>query len=319
MSTTALKLAALIFMVLDHIGMFIPGMPIALRWVGRLSAPIFVFCTVEGFSHTHSKKQYMLRLYLAGVFMGLLNHWISIIDLPLSNFSPVTGISNNIFRTLFCISVLCFVIDSLQKKDKNRRKYLAVYLIWQIGAYLILLLISGINSHFPTTVLTEILEFLPNLFGSVYYLEGGWVFLLLAVCLYLVKDNKKTLAKGYLSFCAVYFAVTVTQFLPRVLIRLQYFAYILARNGQVKLGEALFQFQDFLYDFGMRHSGLATGYSSELNPFFTEYQWMMIGALPFLLAYNGKKGKGYQYFFYFFYPIHIYLLYFIGGWIGAMG
>lgn len=317
MSTTELKLTALFFMVLDHIGVFIPGMPIVLRWVGRLSLPIFIFCTVEGFSHTHSKKRYMLRLYLAGIFMGLLNQWISIIGYTLSDFSPVkTNVDNNIFRTLFCISVLCFLIDSFQKKNSNRRKYLAAYCVWQVGVYLFLALWGRFLP--PSPLSEEIVRFLPNLFGSVYFLEGGWVFLLLGVLLYLVKDNKKALAAGYFSFCAAYFAVTVTQFLPRVLIKLQYYAYVLGNSGQTGLSTALSGFEGILHDFCMRHSGLAAEYSSELNPFFTEYQWMMVGALPFLLAYNGKKGKGYKYFFYFFYPIHIYILYFIGGWIGAM-
>ncbi|MCJ8007212.1 TraX family protein [Lederbergia wuyishanensis] len=45
---------------------------------------------------------------------------------------------------------------------------------------------------------------------------------------------------------------------------------------------------------------------------FADYQWMMIAALPLLLLYNGKKGAGLKYFFYFFYPIHIIILYFIG-------
>ncbi|MBS4220083.1 hypothetical protein KHA96_17360 [Bacillus sp. FJAT-49711] len=45
---------------------------------------------------------------------------------------------------------------------------------------------------------------------------------------------------------------------------------------------------------------------------FADYQWMMIGALPLLLLYNGKRGVGLKYFFYFFYPIHIIILYFIG-------
>ncbi|WP_100042808.1 TraX family protein [Lacrimispora sphenoides] len=41
MSSTSLKILAAILMLIDHIGEFIPGMPIYLRWFGRISAPIF--------------------------------------------------------------------------------------------------------------------------------------------------------------------------------------------------------------------------------------------------------------------------------------
>jgi hypothetical protein len=40
-------------------------------------------------------------------------------------------------------------------------------------------------------------------------------------------------------------------------------------------------------------------------------QWMMIFALIPVLFYNGKRGKGNKYFFYVFYPAHIYLFYII--------
>lgn len=43
--------------------------------------------------------------------------------------------------------------------------------------------------------------------------------------------------------------------------------------------------------------------------FYDNFQWMMIGALPFLALYNGQRGKGMKYLFYVFYPLHIYVLY----------
>ncbi|MGN7403544.1 TraX family protein [Cytobacillus praedii] len=45
---------------------------------------------------------------------------------------------------------------------------------------------------------------------------------------------------------------------------------------------------------------------------FADFQWQMLLALPLLLLYNGKKGFRLKYFFYFFYPTHIIILYFIG-------
>lgn len=46
--------------------------------------------------------------------------------------------------------------------------------------------------------------------------------------------------------------------------------------------------------------------------FFTEsFQWIMIFAAIPILMYNGKPGRKSKYFFYIFYPSHIYVLYFI--------
>ncbi|NMB26798.1 MAG: conjugal transfer protein TraX [Tissierellia bacterium] len=50
--------------------------------------------------------------------------------------------------------------------------------------------------------------------------------------------------------------------------------------------------------------------------FFPNPQWMMVFALPFILMYNGKKGKDIKYFFYIFYPLHIWVLYIIGFFMG---
>ena len=48
-----------------------------------------------------------------------------------------------------------------------------------------------------------------------------------------------------------------------------------------------------------------------------EFQWMMIAALPFMILYNGKRGQySLKYLFYAFYPLHIWILYFVRYSIG---
>lgn len=44
------------------------------------------------------------------------------------------------------------------------------------------------------------------------------------------------------------------------------------------------------------------------NLLLVNFQWLMIGSLPLLMLYNGQKGKGWKWFFYVYYPLHIYLL-----------
>lgn len=44
-------------------------------------------------------------------------------------------------------------------------------------------------------------------------------------------------------------------------------------------------------------------------------QWMMIFAVIPILLFNGEKGKGMRNFFYFFYPLHIWILYLISAYL----
>ena len=49
--------------------------------------------------------------------------------------------------------------------------------------------------------------------------------------------------------------------------------------------------------------------------FFNNIQFCMILFLPFIFLYNGKKGKSMKYFFYIYYPVHVYILMLIGQYL----
>ena len=69
---TQLKTIALALMVLDHIHYFFEFtgcIPTVFNMLGRLSAPLFLFCTVEGFAHTYLQQMYMKRLDLSASLM----------------------------------------------------------------------------------------------------------------------------------------------------------------------------------------------------------------------------------------------------------
>ena len=49
------------------------------------------------------------------------------------------------------------------------------------------------------------------------------------------------------------------------------------------------------------------GMTSE-NLFILNDQWFMVLSLPFILLYSGQRGKKMKYFFYMYYPLHVYVL-----------
>jgi len=78
-ATGFLKVAALVFMLCDHLGkMVFPNIP-EMRMLGRIAFPLYAWCLVVGFCYTRSVPKYMLRLLLVGLvsqplYMLALNH-----------------------------------------------------------------------------------------------------------------------------------------------------------------------------------------------------------------------------------------------------
>ena len=63
-----LKYLALVLMVMDHIHYmfeFTGYVPIWFSWLGRIAAPLFLFCLIEGFIHTHDRKKYFKKIYFS--------------------------------------------------------------------------------------------------------------------------------------------------------------------------------------------------------------------------------------------------------------
>lgn len=263
MSCFYLKIIALILMFLDHTGEFFPDIiPIFFRWAGRLSAPIFIFCLVQGLVHTKSRKKYLLRLYIGSVIMGFGNIILNMIY----NHSPVP-ITNNIFATLFLVAVIITAIESTRSMRK-KLCYIFLLIVMQIviiSATIILVsgMFGGLNSVKAACYCYGVGGFFPN----VVFCDGSFLWVILGTLMYWLRDRRR-------SFIIMYSIFSLLQ---------PFFTVSYGFNLKVIL--------------------------------FINYQWMMLGALPILLAYNGFKGKSFKYFFYIFYPIHIWVLFIISNFI----
>ncbi|MGB8452332.1 MAG: TraX family protein [Anaerocolumna sp.] len=281
MTTFSLKILALVLMVIDHIGLFFPFTPIWFRWLGRLSAPLFVFCMVLGFSYTRNKSIYLIRMYLFGLGM-------SIIDYILNQFTDSNLVANNIFVTLFSIA---FIIRLIEYKRENHPKwkiYLLCYFIWQMVS---LLICYYIDVHYDKSI-----YFFIGLLANIFYNEGGFIFVALGITLYYAKNSKRKIALFYTLFCFLYSFITITAIIPRLMTRIDFYGF-----------HNLYNILSFIFPI-LGFDTIGIYYDSI---FYWNFQWMMIGSLPFMLIYNGKKGKSIKYFFYTFYPLHIIILFII--------
>lgn len=208
MTTTALKLTALALMFVDHIYEFIPGMPVLLTILGRISAPVFFFCAVWGFHYTHSRPVYLLRMYLCSALMGILN-----CVLNAAFVSPWRPCRNNIFSALF---VICLFIW-LWEKGRTPGKKVLMGTVWIAANALMYFASVGLLLYTPlSAVLRTALGWkygvslavagcLPN--GMTC--EGGFLAVSMGLVLYFCKGSRKELCWGYGIFCAGYLALLV--------------------------------------------------------------------------------------------------------------
>lgn len=257
MTTTALKLLALALMFCDHIYEFIGGAPIWLTWLGRLSAPLFLFCMVWGVHYTHDRKHYLKGLYFWGVFMAvgdLLLAWL----LPGAKTAPM----NNIFVTFLLVGMVITIIEGFRGKgDRSEAKKLLWLLILAQVASIVLvpMAILGLPQIENAFVLPA------SVFPSLLFCEGGPIWILLGLMLYYTKENKRSLAVSYLAFSLLVMAMG--------------------------------------------------GFGTLQDLFYQNYQWLMVLSLPFMLCYNGEKGRGLKRLFYVFYPAHVFILCWLGSFV----
>ena len=146
MTTFELKCIALVLMVIDHTGLYFLSLPepvyLLLRSLGRLSYPLFLFCMVQGYAHTHSRRKYLLRLYLGSLFMtGFM--------LFVENRFPTEGGYgfHNIFLSMLLVGVVISTVETFQADRKKGLEMAAGIFAVQV-LYLLALPFAGRYGYF---------------------------------------------------------------------------------------------------------------------------------------------------------------------------
>ncbi len=109
MTSTMLKIIALVTMIVDHTGaIFFPQYRI-FRIIGRIAFPIYCFLLIEGYNHTKDIKKYGLRL--------LLFAFISEIPFDYAFYGKIGFTHQNIFFTLTLGLIFIYMIDRYFKTN----------------------------------------------------------------------------------------------------------------------------------------------------------------------------------------------------------
>ncbi|MDD3794534.1 MAG: TraX family protein [Lachnospiraceae bacterium] len=189
----AIKYLAMIFMIMDHIRGFFEytgRIPLFFNWVGRLAAPMFLFCLIEGFFHTHNRKRYFLQIYGLSILMGLIQFSFYNVASGLvraDGFIPLN-------QMMASFSILLVVLQGFEWcREKKWGRGLAAILIpvllpyvfgtlfqvWKSGTFLLSLMM------YTVTPLHTVIQ------------DGGTATLIVGVVLYLTHKRPKLQAAGF--------------------------------------------------------------------------------------------------------------------------
>lgn len=257
LNATAVKIIAVLFMTLDHIGgrLFdvpgIAGRSELFRMLGRIAAPLFLYLVAESALHTKRRARYLLRMFIAAEIVGILN----LIFAKLLN----TEFDSNILHTFVWVIFLSYAIENAIYNLKIKHYGWASVNIALAAAAVIL---SRAVELLIISYDIKIYQVLHNVIRSPITADYSGLFISLGVAWYFLKTKSRR--------CILFFIICL---IP-----------------------------------------IFSPFSIPQSMFFTliqSTQWTMILALPVMLLYNGKKGGGYKYFFYIYYPLHIYFLAFL--------
>lgn len=288
-----LKILACLFMVIDHMAQFLPGMPIWMHWIGRLSAPIFYFLIGWSCMYTHDRRRLLLRLYLAGIAMSVIQALAAaLMSSNLLHVPTYVPIDNNFFATLFQICLVICLLSAQTRRERTRN--ISLYAAAQLAIGVALPPVGGLIEGLPHGW-SSIGFVLFAASGTLLNLEGGALVVLIDVVLWATHEDGLRMSLAYIALSLVYL-------LPATAIAGRAVSAVAATAN----GRAL-PVVNFILD-TMGISPFALGQS----PFTANYQWMMVLALPFMLLYDHRRGPHVKWFFYVFYPAHIVVLFLAG-------
>ena len=307
LTTTALKMIAVIAMFIDHIGAFVVSRLIsqgyfrtgiklfsigtinmtverlvyyAIRAVGRISFPLFCFFLVEGFFKTKSRVKYMIRLLIFAL-ISEIPFKVAMEGLGGSFLHLITP--GNVMYTLFIGLAVIWSAETLKK-----------YVPGGFVAVCFRILVCLLPTAYVAYEIYYILCFSDDLAAQPFLFAQVWLGLaaatLVATFIYgrlTSKENARAVSSS-LSFLAMGMIIAD-----------------LFGTDYSSVGVLVIFIMYVTYHRYKTFGRIAFSTILTLNNYFELPVFFDI----FLLSkYNGKRGKEWKYFFYIFYPAHLALI-----------
>ena len=177
-SSFFIKICALLFMTLDHVGLYlrmqyydnasIMKLSEVFRCFGRLALPLFVFMIVEGVLHTKNIKKYLLRL---GIMASLISVVFMVLEYSnaFSDFSSLMR-AGNIFIDLILVAIMVYCL-------KHPKWYIKLITLLPLAFSILSFVVKGIETeqhiyiHWFPCFLTMQYDIFAILLGLAFYVS----------------------------------------------------------------------------------------------------------------------------------------------------
>ncbi len=249
---------------------------------------------------------------------------LKVIALAAMLIDHLEGSFPNTFPVVFgwigriAIPIFMFCVIQGIMHTSNRRKYLfRLYIgsvVMSVGSFILQLIFSETqfqiaDNIFAVFFLLAVLITLAKSKLAMNKKVGIWIgFILIQIVSFLLIKRLQTMSTTYVYLANGLIPNILTCQGSVIFIVLGIFMCVF-RSNRVK-----FTVMYIIFCILMFVSAVFSGFTTQ-NLFYGNYQWMMIIALPLILSYNGERGKSMKYFFYTFYPLHIWILFIIANLI----
>lgn len=209
-----LKYIAMFLMVLDHIHYFMGFTGKIPEWfsmLGRLSAPLFLFCVIEGFTHTRNRKKYFLQIYAIAIVMSFLQYLFIVFKLNRPDgFYP----QNQMLATFTILLVILQGFDWCAKKKWG--KGLAAIIVPIILPFVAIITANLVPG---SLFMIKLLHFTVLPLHS-WIVDGGTFFVLQGILMYLFRKRRKWQALVFFLTTLLLYVVYPMALFPEITVKM---------------------------------------------------------------------------------------------------